>query len=277
MKKTIYLFIFLLFFAQKTFATVYTKEQIKEALNSINNYNSFVQMTDAYPMFTGTKKKILIRHFQDMYKDGVYIDYIADQFVEAGLNNDQNPIYKNRDMGNVAREFGATLAGSLLPKGLSRLDFEGQKYFINHIALLLSVADDKQCASYLFPERFKQNNAIEESMIEMALLSNLPDEYIEKYFIFSRKAMLAEILDSPMRRVPSKSEIEFSTNAYELKYEELFLKHPNMVGMANYFNNPNSLDYKSACDVGHLGMDALLALEGNMQVWYMQFFIIQMQ
>lgn len=60
MKKTIYLFIFLLFFAQKTFATVYTKEQIKEALNSINNYNSFVQMTDAYPMFTGTKKKILI-------------------------------------------------------------------------------------------------------------------------------------------------------------------------------------------------------------------------
>lgn len=277
MKKIIYLFIFLLFFAQKTFATVYTKEQIKEALNSVNNYNSLVEMTDAYPMFTGTKKKILIRHFQDIYKDGTYIDYIADQFVKAGLNNDQNPIYKNRDMGNVAREFGATLAGSLLQKGLSRLDFEGQKYFINHVALLLSIADDKQCATYLFPERFKQNNSTEELMIEMALLSNLPDEYIEKYFIFARKATFAEILDSPMRRVPSKSEIEFSTNAYNLKYEDLFLKHPNMVGMANYIDNPNSLDYKSACDMGHLGIDAMLALEGNMQVWYMQYFISQMQ
>ena len=206
----------------------------------------------------------------------IFIMYMADQFVNAGLNDDQNPIYSNKSFATVAREYGATLATSLLTKGLSRMNYEGQKYFINYMKLMFSAASDKQCASYLFPERFRQTDAKEDQLNEMELLSKFSYEFIEQYLAFARKSMYAEVTESPLRREPTKSEVDFANNAFTLKFQEIYFKHPNNRAMDNYLENQTSTDYRAACDFGLVSLRAMLELEGNMQDWYLQYFVNQM-
>jgi len=88
--------------------------------------------------------------------------------------------------------------------------------------------------------------------------------------------MSAEIKDSPIRREPSKSQQEFATNAFDVKIGELYGNHPNLNAMLNFLENSNSIDYKAGCDSGLLVIDAMLSLEGNIQDWYFQNYMLQL-
>jgi len=71
----------------------------------------------------------------------------------------------------VAKNFSASIAESLLLKGMSRLSYENQKYFISHMSLLMNIAEPRQCSAYLYPERFEKNSAMKDTLIEMELLA----------------------------------------------------------------------------------------------------------
>jgi len=280
MKKILsYLFFASFLVSNLVHGEIISEEKIISAMKSaVTTKESLSKVADAYPMFYGTKKQILIKHFKKTYQDGSYVSYIAEQFIQAGLNDTSSPIYKNNnnDIGMVAKNFSASIAESLLVKGLSRLSYENQKYFISHMTFLMNIAEPRQCAAYLYPERFEKNDAMKDALIEMELLAKLPDTYIERYFFFARKAMSAEIKDSPIRREPSKSQQEFAQNAFDVKIGELYENHPNLNAILNFSDNPNSIDYKAGCDSGLVVIDAMLSLEGNIQDWYLQNYMLQL-
>jgi len=88
--------------------------------------------------------------------------------------------------------------------------------------------------------------------------------------------MSAEIYDSPIRREPSKSQQECAQNAFDVKIGELYENHPNLNAILNFSDNPNSIDYKAGCDSGLVVIDAMLSLEGNIQDWYLQNYMLQL-
>jgi len=278
MKKLLLFLLLAIFFSNFSNAKITSREELISSLAKIKNEKSYKKMTDTYSMFSINQKQVLKNHFKIMYKDNSFITYLVDEMISAGLNDSNHPLYKNKNSKEVGQEFGAAIASSLAMSGISRLDSESQLYYLKTLHWMLdsSILDPKLCAEMMYPERHSRS-ARELQMIEMRLLSKMDIASLERWFIFLRRSMYAEIKDSPIRRTVGTTEIEFAEHAYNTKLEKMFERHPKAERVLAAAIDETSTDDYATCEIAKISVQAILELDGNVQNWFMVYFLNQLK
>lgn len=241
----------------------------------IENYDSalidsnYQEIANQFTMFSPSQKLILSKYFKALYENEMFRNYYIDEMINAGLNDTEHPIFKKKSVYEINDEFGAIIVEKLFERGLRRLDYESHLYFTNHLAMLISMLPKKECTILIFKD---SESYTEYDVIEFEKLALLPDDYLENYLNFMLRAITAELNDYPPTRTPSKTELEYATEAYNLKLLEKIDNHPYASRIENFINNPNNIDYEAGCEAAYISIEVLIEMEGEVQNWMLQNF-----
>jgi hypothetical protein len=205
------------------------------------------------------------RHLRALYGDDRLIRQIA---VELYAARESITPENAHEMG---RQIGQAVTAKLEYAGMGRLPDVDIKQFFQTLARLPSLASPDQCKAV-----FSDDN--DDKTIEFKLVARLGADALENYLALLRKAMFAEMADSPSMITLTKTQSDLSEGAFEQAVGK------NMAALAEADRRRVTVaisDIKSAtdadaCDAYHVMFYSVANMGGLPGDWFRRKFVAEM-
>lgn len=272
MKKII--FSLLLLFTSLTNANTYSEQQMIGYMKKIVRDEAWVNKTiDSYG-FTGEHRAVMKEHLYEIYRKDDVIKYMVKEMNNAGLLNEKN-YDKNKSATSQGKEFGLTLIETAVTKGMSRMNAEDQKKYIEFMYLMTSSATPRECKLMVTANQ-QGLTSTEESFLMQRVMRRMNAEDVRGYLRLSRKALFSEINQTPLVREATKSEREFGEKAFSAVLEKNLLAHKNSQRLATAILDLERAPDADACEAIRLLFKSMLETRGLAGEWQIKSFINQL-
>jgi len=273
MKKII--FTLLLMVTSIAQANIYSEQEMIGYMKNIVRDEAWINKTvDSYG-FTGDHKKVMKEHMYEIYRKDDVIKYMVKEMNNAGLLNEKN-YDKNRNATSLGTEFGLTVVDSAVTRGMSRLNADDQKRYIEFMYLLTSVATPRECKLMITAN--KENlTTTEESFLTQRAMRRMRADDVRNYLRLSRKALFSEINQTPLVREATTSEKEFGEKAFAVVLEKNLLAHKDGVKLASAMMDLDKATDVDACESIKLLFKSMLQIKGLPGEWQIKAFINQLK
>lgn len=225
--------------------------------------------------FSGDHRNAMKEHLYEIYRKDDVIKYMVKEMNNAGLLNEKN-YDKSKSATSQGREFGLTLVESAVTKGMSRLNADDQKKYIEFMYILTSVATPRECK--LMVTANQQNfTSTEESFLMQRAMRRMRADDVRGYLKLSRKALFSEINQTPLIREATKSEKEFGEKAFAVVLEKNLLAHKDSYKLASAMMDLEKASDVDACESIKLLFKSMLETKGLAGEWQIKSFINQLK
>jgi hypothetical protein len=205
------------------------------------------------------------RHLRALYGDDRLIRQIAAELYAARESITPENAHE------MGRQIGQAVTARLEYAGMGRLPDADIKLFFETLARLPSLASPEQCKAV-----FSDDNA--DKTIEFKLIARLGADVLENYLAILRKAMFAEMADSPSMITLTKTQSDLSEGAFGQAVGK------NLAALAEADRQRVTLaisDIKSAtdadaCDAHHVMFYSVATMGGLPGDWFRRTFIAEM-
>lgn len=243
-----------LFLLNTAFADSKTKN-IQLELAKIVRTPAFVEeVLNGYGL-VGMPREVAREHVQELYKNNDVIIFIVKEMLNAGA--DKWDIDKSSDYG---KRFGAELFTSYSMKGMRRLSFEEQRFFIQFMVNWMKIASDDDCKKMLTSGG--ATSSLDDANIEIKYYYRVKREELRSYFSMLRKSIIAEIVGYPYVKSINQQQAKIADDAFQNElaksYKNGLIDDETLLAMADM----SSANSKLACSAGKLIFSTILSMKG---------------
>jgi len=205
-QKIIFYLVIIIFFGA-AFADTRTRA-IELELGKLVRTQAYVEkVVNGYGL-VGMPRQVLVEHLQEVYKSNEVISMIVKEMMNSGfekIDEDKSPDY--------AKKFGAELFLSYATKGLPRLTFEEQKFFIGFLLNWMQIASDDDCKKLLV--NGGKTSSLDDANIEMRYYFRMDKESLRRYYSIIRKSLIAELNNYPHAKKLNQQQAKIADDAFE--------------------------------------------------------------
>lgn len=225
--------------------------------------------------FTSDLKKVMKEHVYEIYRKDDVIKYFVKEMSNAGLLNEKN-YDKNKNATSLGLEFGLTVVDAAVTKGMSRLNADDQKRYIEFMYLLTSIATPRECKLMITANQQKLTST-EESFLMQRAMRRMKSDDLRSYLKLSRKALFSEINQTPLIREATLSEKEFGEKAFAVVLEKNLLAHKDSYKLATAMMDLDKATDVDACESIKLIFKSMLETKGLPGEWQIKTFVNQLK
>jgi hypothetical protein len=229
----------------------YSLDEFKVTFRRLFRDSNYLQTAFASMNLGTDGLATMLDHAKILYADERYIDRLVSELHQAreGLSGGD-------DDRAIGMSIGQATNIKLTLNGLSRLSDRDVKLYLSYINSIILRASDAECKAIL-------TGKDEFGRTEMRLLTELGKQSFADYLALTRRAIIAELSNSPLQIVPSKVEVDAGQKSFENYLTQQLAQLPKLeqdrlnaaIAALNDANDKDSCDgyymiFKSAIELG---------------------------
>lgn len=212
---------------------------------------------------SASQRKIIADHAFQLYSNGDMLSRLATEMESVGdaLTGPQG--------WQVGYEIGAGLTEKLLLRGLMRLPNSDVKQYLGHMAMIPLDATTAECGDVFWPKDSKT------ATLEFEIVGRQGDEALRDYLAIMRKAVAAEIAQSPSAIKLTSAQSEAADSAFAKSFDDLtsVLSDDEKARAFATLDNMDAANTASKCDAMILILSSAVRMPGLTGDWFRRKFI----
>lgn len=224
-----------------------------------------------YPQLSGRKRELMIDQVAAMFGSPAFADRTFD-LVEPKLRERANaPVGSQVVLQAQLREQAAALGMQLTLKGMTRLGPQDQERFARDALELHRSVDAATCRALIDGKV----TAAQMQEIELRFQTSRSDAAFEQSLAMSRRAMQAELADSPPVGTLTPQQAEAAQRAWGRAILARSNAPVNKARFARYKADTSAASDADACWAALQYLEAMFDLRGNERVWQLRSYMLE--
>lgn len=193
-------------------------------------------------------------HYKEMGKTDIVLNGLTqDMLAISGILDGKS----DADIEKVAQKFGAAWFQSKSVAGISRLAPKDQRVYFQIVVDLAKYTPNDVCNNLVDGNL----SSVETQAAELRALAYLSKDKVARYLSVARRALRAEVSETPTRSSLSQTEREFAQAAYQNELEKAIEESDDLEWIGSEPTNK--------CLAARLAFESALQIEGAVGDWVM--------